>query len=100
MKKKILSKILNLWRKPIVKVICYLFVLVLIFVISGAINNQEGENKNLLQFIKEVLTQPETISFFAAGIFTIVIATIVTSTEKRLEETLKIEADHHKIIAQ
>lgn len=58
------------------------------------------KKKTILEFVKEVLTQPETISFFAAGIFTIILATVVKSTEKRMEESLKIESDHHKIIAQ
>ena len=99
MKKKWISKILNFWKKPLTKVVCYIMILILIFVISGTINKAE-EDKTILEFVKEVLTQPETISFFAAGIFTIILATIVTSTEKRMEESLKIESDHHKIIAQ
>lgn len=99
MKKKWISKILNFWKKPITKVICYIIILILIFVISGTINKAE-EDKTILEFVKEVLTQPETISFFAAGIFTIIVATIVTNAEKRMEESLKIESDHHKIIAQ
>lgn len=99
MKKKWASKILNFWKKPLTKVVCYLMILILIFVISGTINKTQ-EEKTILEFVKEVLTQPETISFFAAGIFTIILATVVKSTEKRMEESLKIESDHHKIIAQ
>ena len=99
MKKKWASKILNFWKKPLTKVVCYLMILILVFVISGTINKTQ-EEKTILEFVKEVLTQPETISFFAAGIFTIILATVVKSTEKRMEESLKIESDHHKIIAQ
>ena len=99
MKKKWISKVLNFWRKPLTKVIFYLIILILIFMISGSINKAQN-NETLLEFIKEVLTQPETISFFVVGIFTIIVATIVTGLEKRMEESLKIESDHHKIIGQ
>lgn len=99
MKKNLTSKILNLWKKPLIKIICYLLILIMIFVISRVLNNK-NEETNILEYIKIILTQSETISFFAAGIFTIIVATIISSTEKRLEESLKIESDHHKIIAQ
>lgn len=97
MKKKFTSKLLKIWQNPITKIIIYLGVLILIFALSGAFD-KEGDG--LIAFVISVLTKDETVSFFSAGIFTVILAIIIKSSEKRLEESLKIEDNHHKIIAQ
>lgn len=96
MKKKISAKLLKFWKNPFIKIIVYLSILVFIFIISSS----SSEEKDLWEFIIDILTKEETISFFSAGIFTIILAIIVKTSEKRLEESLKIEDNHHKIIAQ
>lgn len=95
MKKKLSSFLLNIWKKPITKIILYLALLIFIFALSGAFNSKEG----FWTFVVEIITKDETISFFAAGIFTIVLAILFKLVETRLEESLKIEDNHHKIIA-
>ena len=100
MKKNFASKLLNLWKNPFVKIIIYILALIGILVISQTVNAEGSEKKDLLTIAVELLTKSETISFFAAGIFTIALATIIRESEKRLEENLKIESNHHKIIAQ
>lgn len=99
MKKKWTSKILQIWRLPVTKIFFYLIALMGIFLISRLVNDNNKEG-NILDFIVNILTQGETLSFFAAGIFTIIVATIIKSSEIRLEESLKIESNHHKIISQ
>jgi len=100
MKKNFASKLLSLWKNPFVKIIIYILALIGILVISQTVNAKGSEKKDLLTIAVELLTKSETISFFAAGIFTIALATIIRESEKRLEENLKIESNHHKIIAQ
>ena len=99
MKKKWTSKILQIWRLPVTKILFYLVALIGIFLISRLVNESYKE-ETILDFIVNILTQGETLSFFAAGIFTIIVATIIKSSERRLEESLKIESNHHKIISQ
>ena len=95
MRKKISSFLLNMWKKPLTKIILYLILLVVIFALSGAFDSKEG----FWAFIVAILTKDETISFFAAAIFTIILAILLKIIETRLEESLKIEDNHHKIIA-
>lgn len=95
MKKKILTFILNIWQNPITKIILYLILLIFIFALSGAFSSSEG----FWAFVVAIITKDETISFFAAGIFTIILAILIKLIETRLEENLKIEDNHHKIIA-
>lgn len=95
MRKKISSFLLNMWKKPLTKIILYLVLLVIIFALSGAFDSKEG----FWAFIVAILTKDETISFFAAAIFTIILAILLKIIETRLEESLKIEDNHHKIIA-
>lgn len=97
MKKKIGLWILKIWSKPLTKIIVYLIALMFIITISS---NTNDKDQNLWETFLEILTSNETISFFSAGIVTIVVVTIVSNSEKRLEESLKIEDNHHKIIAK
>lgn len=92
--KKLGKKILKLWNKPLAKVVVYAAVLLLILTISSVSSTEE----TLWDKIIAILTSNETISFFSAGIITIIIVTIGSHVEDRLEESLKIEDDHRKII--
>lgn len=97
MKKKIALWILRIWEKPITKIIIYVIALFFIIALSRAISDKE---QSLWNTFLDILTSNETISFFSAGIVTVVIVTIISSSEKSLEESLKIEDNHHKIIAK
>lgn len=97
MKKKIGLWILKIWSKPFTKIIVYLIALMFIITISSSTNNND---QNLWETFLNIITSNETISFFSAGIVTVVVVTIVSNSEKRLEESLKIEDNHHKIIAK
>lgn len=97
MKKKIGLWILKIWSKPFTKIIVYLIALMFIITISSNTNNND---QNLWETFLNIITSNETISFFSAGIVTVVVVTIVSNSEKRLEESLKIEDNHHKIIAK
>ena len=97
MKKKIGLWILKIWEKPLTKIIIYIIALFFIITLSSGMNDKE---QTLWDTFLDILTSNETISFFSAGIVTVVIVTIISSSEKSLEESLKIEDNHHKIIAK
>ena len=92
--KKLGKILLKLWNKPLTKVIVYAVVLFLIL----AISSNSSKDQTLWEKLVAILTSNETISFFSAGIITIIIVTIGSHVEDRLEESLKIEDDHRKII--
>ena len=92
--KKLGKILLKLWNKPLTKVIVYAVVLFLILTISS----NSSKDQTLWEKLVAILTSNETISFFSAGIITIIIVTIGSHVEDRLEESLKIEDDHRKII--
>lgn len=92
--KKISKTLLKLWNKPLTKIIVYVIALFAILMISSVIEKEQ----TLLERAKAILTSNETISFFSAGIVTIIIVTISSYVGTCLEESLKIEDDHLKII--
>lgn len=93
---KFTKAILKIWKNPFFRIFIYAAILLVLFLISKS-TYLDG---NIWDYIYSILTKEETLSFFAAGILTIIIALFVKSFEKRLEENLKIESNHHSIIAQ
>lgn len=95
-RKKILKFLADFVKKPIVKVIIYLAFIVAILAFSGAFSKES----NLLDTFFEILTSQDTLSLFFAGLFSIGVAKIISWFQKYMEESLKTEDNHHKIIFQ
>ena len=90
---KFLKKLFsNFWFK----LVALLAVIVAIFAISGAFNSPENMGGKIL----ELITSVDTLSIFLAAALSIIVATVASRLVHRLEESLKIEDDHHKIIVQ
>ncbi len=96
MKKRVLKFLSNFFRKPLVKVGFYIFGILFIFFISGVF---EDFTKSL-EKIMSILSAQETISIFFAGILSLGMAKILKRCDYYLEESLKIDDDHHKIITK
>lgn len=95
-RKKILKFLADFVKKPIVKVIIYLACIVAILAFSGAFS----ENGTLVDTFVEILTSKDTLSLFFAGLFSIGVAKVISWFQKYMEESLKTEDNHHKIISQ
>lgn len=94
MKKRLLKFFSKLFSNTIVQIAFYLLGIILIFLISGVFDNfQISLNK-----IVNLLSAQETISVFLAGLLSLGVARIIKRCDYYLEESLKIEDDHHKII--
>lgn len=87
--KKIFS---NFW----VQFLGLILVIVGIVALAGGFASFEA----LWGIVKDFITSGDTISLVVVAIATLLLATIALRTRQKLEETLKIEDDHHKIITQ
>ncbi|MBO7187634.1 MAG: hypothetical protein J6V68_04485 [Clostridia bacterium] len=92
--KKVIKFIISAWKKPWVKIILYSVALFLILQIA----NVDTSTKNIFGQLYELLTSKETISFFTAGIITVILFTIGSYIGNELEDSLKIEDDSLTII--
>ncbi len=94
MKKRFLKFFSKLFSNPIVQIGFYLLGIILIFLISGVFDDFNIS----LNKIVNLLSAQETISVFLAGLLSLGVARIIKRCDYYLEESLKIEDDHHKII--
>ena len=87
---QILKKIFsNFW----VQLIGLLLVIAGILALAGGFSSFEA----FWNIVKDFITSGDTISLVVVAIATLLIASIAIRTRHRLEETFKIEDDHHKI---
>ena len=94
MKKKILKFFSKVFARPLVQVGFYFVGIILIFLISGVFD----DFKTSLAKIVGLLSAQETISVFFAGLLSLGIARFLKRCDYYLEESMKIDDDHHKII--
>lgn len=94
MNKRFLKFFSKIFSKPIAQVGFYLLGIAVIFLISGVFDDFETSFNKIIN----LLSAQETISVFLAGILSLGIARIIKRCDYYLEESLKIEDDHHKII--
>lgn len=88
---KLLKSIVeNFW----VRLVFLLGLVVGIFAISGAFESGEKAGEKILDFI----TSGDVLSVFLAAILSLLVVQLVTKAMQVLEESFKIEDDHHKII--
>ncbi|MBR5155268.1 MAG: hypothetical protein IKW62_02155 [Clostridia bacterium] len=94
MNKRFLKFFSKFFSKPLVQIGFYILGILLIFFISGVFD----DFKTSLSKIVNILSAQETISVFLAGILSLGMARIIKKCDYYLEESLKIDDDHHKII--
>ncbi len=73
-----------------------LAVIVGIFALSGAFNSAQDMGKHIL----EVITSGDVLSVFLVAAVSLIVADVAIRVGRTLEETLKIEDDHHKIVCK
>lgn len=96
MKKRVLKFLSKFFSKPLVKVGFYIFGILVILFISGVFEDFQTS----LDKIISILSAQETISVFLAGILSLGMAKLLKKCDYYLEESLKIDDDHHKIITK
>ena len=97
MRRKKILKLLAVWvTKPIVKLFFYLAGLLGVLALSGALNNDE----TIFNTFYNILTSDGTLSIFFAGLVSLGIAKFLSRFDYYMEESMKLEDNHHKIIGQ
>ena len=95
MKKNFLKKIASAFKKPYVKVACYVGGILLVLVISGGFSAQ-----NIWNTIVTVVKSYDMLTLCVAGLMSLTTLGIFKWFESYMEESMKLEDDHHKIIVQ
>ena len=95
-RKKLLKALAGLLSRPVVKVCFYLGGMLLVLGLSGAF----ADNKTIADTFLGILTSEDTLSLFFAGLVSLGLVKIVAWFEGYMEESMKIEDNHHKIINQ
>ena len=98
MKKSILKFFNKLFNKPIVKFFAYAAIIIGIFAVYGVFNGEENALSEIVGRILAILTSEETLSVFLAGFLSICLSKIIRVCDTYLEESYKVEDDHHSII--
>ena len=96
MKKKILKFISKCYERPIVRAGMYVLAILIIFWFYGVFS---GGQNHVLKRILAIFTSEDTLSVFLAALFSIILAKFFKRCEFYLEESMKIEDNHHKIIS-
>ena len=95
-RKRILKALANLLKKPICKVLFYVGGMALVLGLSGAFSDEQTIWNTVLNIIKS----EDTLSLLFAGLVSLGALKIMSWFESYMEESMKIEDNHHKIIAQ
>lgn len=95
MRKKKFFKFLNkMFNNTFVQISFYILGFLAFFAISGGFQEKNGFFSKLMDLIKS----PETLSIFFVGCLSIIVAKLLNKIDGALEESMKIEDNHHKII--
>ena len=95
-RKRLLQALANLLKRPICKVLFYLGGMALVLGLSGAFS----DGKTVWNTILDIIKSPDTLSLLFAGLVSLGTLKILGWFEGYMEESMKIEDNHHKIIAQ
>lgn len=95
-RKKILKALVDLLNRPIVKVCFYLGGMILVLGLSGAFK----DNQSFADTFLGILTSQDTLTLFFAGLLSLGIVKLLAWVDGYMEESLKIEDNHHKVISQ
>ena len=95
-----MKKLFKLFKKAsanfFVRFIFFVGVTIAILAIGGAFNSKQDFGK----YMKDLITSTDVISIFFIAAVSTVFASIVIKAKNMLEDSLKIEDDHHKIICK
>lgn len=94
--KKLLKFLKRVYSNFWVQIVFWLACAAIIFWLSGAFASERGAWAEIL----EIVTSPDVLSIFLAAALSLIVAKLVLRGKRVLEESLKIEDDHHKIISQ
>lgn len=97
MTKKLLKVIHRLYNRPIVKFLAYALLILFIFSFYGVFSG-EGSGKSIFDRMLSILTSEDTLSIFLAGAVSLFLARLLRACDSYLEESYKVEDDHHLII--
>lgn len=90
---KLVKKMIgNFW----VRLIFLLGCIVGIFALGGVFESVDSVGKKII----EIITDMNVLSVFLVAVLSLIVASIVLKSRKVLEESLKIDDDHHKIICK
>ena len=95
-RKKIFKALVGLFSRPIVKVVFYLGGMALVLGLSGAFK----DNQTFTDTFLGILTSQDTLTLFFAGLLSLGVVKLLAWVEGYMEESLKIEDNHHKLINQ
>ena len=95
-RKKLLKALVDLLNRPIVKVIFYLGGMALVLGLSGAFK----DNQTFADTFMGILTSQDTLTLFFAGLLSLGVVKFLAWVDGYMEESLKIEDNHHKVISQ
>lgn len=96
MRKRFLKALAAFLSRPIVKVFFYLGGMALVLGFSGAFS----DNQSFVNAFSEILVSEDTLSLFFAGLFSLGVAKLLSWFEGYMEESMKTEDNHRKIISQ
>lgn len=82
----------NFWVQLIFLVACMLGI----FALGGAFTSADTVGEKIL----EIVTSIDILSIFLAATVSLIVANVIIKSRKLLEESLKIDDDHHKIICR
>jgi hypothetical protein len=94
--KKFLKFVASLLNKPIVRVAFYLVCIFAILSISHTFSNRE----TMMNTVLEIVTSQDMLTLLLAGLLSLGVVKIINWFDGYMEESMKIEDDHHKIIVQ
>ncbi|MCH5159909.1 MAG: hypothetical protein J1F66_03560 [Clostridiales bacterium] len=96
MKKKIYKALKKIFSNFWVRLIGLLVVIAAIFALLGAFESFEAFWQEIIEFI----TSGDTISLVVVAAVSLIIASFALRGRRYLEESMKVEDDHHKIICK
>ena len=94
--KKLLQTLKKIFANFWVQLVGLILVIVAILALAGGFASFDA----FWSIVKDFITSGDTISIVVVAIATLLVATIALRARRKLEESLKIEDDHHKIIVQ
>lgn len=95
-KRKFIKAVVVLFNRPATKLLFYAAGILLILLLIGTFFSGQSIGKTFL----EIITSKDTLTLFFAGLFSLLLVEGLRWVDAYMEESLKIEDNHHKIISQ
>ena len=99
-RKKILKGLNRLFNSALFKLVLYVGLLAFILSLYGVFDTGDEPIHIIGEQILSILRNEETLSVFLAGILSLGAARLMQIGEAYLEETFKIEDDHHAVVGK